>query len=158
MPYQNPSNTQTTRPKNSPSPALAQLIAEDISLRDLIDSAFNGLTSLQEEIREAGTARTRLHALISQCNEDSDPSVKTVQEIGYYNTELREWTARLGALEAELETLRDDVRFLAAPSANALLCAHSKEIEQMENLTSHRSTTFRIASLPWETHITHLLR
>ena len=117
MSYENPSSTQTTRPKNAPSPALAQLIAEDISLRDLIDSAFSGLSSLQEEIREAGTARTRLHALISQCDKDDDPSVKTVQEIGYYNTELREWTARLGALEAELETLRDDVGFLAASSA-----------------------------------------
>lgn len=92
-----------------PSPTLEKLISEKIPLKDVLDGALVGSNTLNVEIMEAETARARLHFFIDLCHEEKDPCSKTVQEIGHYNTELREWTAQLVKLESEISALQTDV-------------------------------------------------
>jgi len=96
-------------PMPRPSSTLEKLISERIPLKDVLDGALDGSNTLNDEIHEAETARARLHSFIDSCREEKNPCLKTVQEIGYYNTELREWTTQLAKLEIEMLALQTDV-------------------------------------------------
>jgi len=100
-----------------PSSTLEKLISEKIPLKDILDGALDGSITLIDEIREAEIARARLHSFIDSCHEEEDPCPKTVQEIGYYNTEHREWTAQLAKLEVEMSAMQTDVCDPPQPSA-----------------------------------------
>jgi len=104
-------------PMPRPSSTLEKLISEKIPLKDILDAALDGSNTLNDEIQEAEIAQARLHFFIDSCREEKDPCPKTVQEIGYYNTELREWTAQLAKLEIEMSALQTDVCDLPHPSA-----------------------------------------
>lgn len=104
-------------PMLRPSSTLEKLISEKIPLKDILDGALDGSITLIDEIREAEIARARLHSFIDSCHEEEDPCPKTVQEIGYYNTEHREWTAQLAKLEVEMSAMQTDVCDPPQPSA-----------------------------------------
>ena len=124
-------NSVSGRSRPAPSPDLAQLIAEKIPVEKLRDAAQEALPAAQQEIYDANLARARLQSFISSCREDEEPSVKTVQEEGVYNIELREWTARLLELRNEVAALEEDVSRLI--HSQSLLILWSKQETRVQH-------------------------
>lgn len=83
--------------------------------------------TLSHDIAEGRTAKARLHSFIGSTRQETDSSMKMVQEEGYYNTELRGWIAQLAKFEAELVALKGDVR--------DLLCISFPYVSQIFNMS-----------------------
>ena len=131
----------------SPSPTLAQLLAEAIPIQVLHKSAVAGYPYLSQQIQEAKLALFQLGPLIESCQNEDDPSTKTIQEEGHYTRESREWANQLATLEKQLIALSGDVCHLPMPIHFALRLyipyCRKRQLSKKRNAKyPYRSNTF----------------